>query len=608
MPSIRHSLSPDDKIIALYSDPVPYAIADHIAQKCFGARPGTEAYRRQVTCFMLDLEARLLGNRQEAKASAGKTTSFDVRRELAWRTTGSDVLLSKAPAEPNVRQWRYRFLPSPIAGDERLRNAPLIEQLKAVAEKHKKEGLPERLANTVALFEKLTMEFAQEIGQFPTDFEDGRNLAQLRREHLVVADGTYVTPYSGVSWYLDEDENLRWHGTRAKTAEPKVQAFVQQSGKEHGPAAGVNHVAVLTRTPYGRVVLSIQRALGGEIHAALEAMDRIAPLAEGGIRALVYDKALEGWSIDYLFARHAILSIVEPKAAPKKQKPGKAEATAKVDAVVQARRHAAGLDDDACRPTANEPGEIGARAKKTKHQTVLVKVKDAMVRRVLGRMHNVDRLIEDAEAGRPLGADLPLGTSVYLNSHNEVVPVASQHLPFEPRRHPVAGEDCVHDLHVDDGALWDTRVRWDPKRHGVQGVVKDQRLVCERLEAVMDPRTGWYRQESHYSFTCEYTGEVLTRKIDHEPSGEWRPAKKRKRTARHHMQPLARCDYGWRELYGRRNDTESWFSWLKNQLLEDQRAASLDLNHQYLDVLYAAIITNSITRFHHALEAHLTER
>lgn len=607
MPSIRRPLSIDDKIIALYSDPIPYAIADHIARHCLGAQPGTEAYRRHVTCFMLDLEARLHGNRQKAKASAEKTTSFAVRRELALRTTGSDVMLSKAPSEPSVRQWRYRFLPSPIANDETLRDASLIEQLEAVAERHKAEGLPENLTSTVALFEQLTMEFAREIGQFPTDFEDGRNLARLRREHLVVADGTYVSPYSGVSWYRDEEDDLRWHGTRAKTAEPKVQAFVQQSGKEHGPAAGVNHVAVLTRTAYGRVVLSIQRALGGEIHGALEAMDRIAPLAEGGIRALVYDKALDGWSTDYLFAHHAILSIVEPKAASKK-KPGKEEASAKVEAVLQERRHAAGLDDDACRPTANEPGEIGARAKKAKHQTVLVKVKDAMVRRVLGRMHNVDRLIEDAEAGSPLGAELPLGTSVYLDSHNEVVPVASQHLPFEPKRHLVAGEDCVHDLHVDDGALWDTRVQWDPKRHGVQEVVKDQRLECERLEAVMDPRTGWYRQESLYRFTCEYTGEVLTRKIGHNPSGEWRPKKSRKRTARHHMQPLARCDYGWREIYGRRNDTESWFSWLKNQLLEDQRAASLDLNHQYLDVLYAAIITNSITRFHHVLEAHLADR
>ena len=48
----------------------------------------------------------------------------------------------------------------------------------------------------------------------------------------------------------------------------------------------MNHVAVLTGTRYGRIILTLERALGGETHAAVRGLDRILPLADGAIQAL----------------------------------------------------------------------------------------------------------------------------------------------------------------------------------------------------------------------------------------------------------------------------------------------------------------------------------
>lgn len=59
MPSLRQPLSIRQKLIALYGDPHVYALGDHVARVVFDSRPGSANYRRNVTCFLLDVEARI---------------------------------------------------------------------------------------------------------------------------------------------------------------------------------------------------------------------------------------------------------------------------------------------------------------------------------------------------------------------------------------------------------------------------------------------------------------------------------------------------------------------------------------------------------------------
>lgn len=601
MPSLRKPLSVKQKLNALYTDPIPYALADHIARHVFAAEPGSADYRRHVTCFMLDIEARVHTNRQQGERHAADPENWNQRRLWALQVTGADVLLAQAPTALVVRKWRYRW----IAPD----NWSGIERAKLADEERKRlEAADRNTAQFVDQYERQAIARARALGQFPV--KKRRNLAKLPVSSVCSADGSYVRAFSKADDYLDpETGEVRFLGAGNRDARiedgkvrgTRLQKSVHRAKKADRETMGLNHVAVLTRTPFGRVILSIEQALGGEVHAALRAMDRIAPLAEGAIKALTYDKALSGWQIDYLLARHGIVSVAPPIAANGRLADVN-NANYVAEQIMAAKRsatqHGSGI-------SASDPGP--GKVDKEYRTGRSTGIKTALVTRALGKAFNVDRLVADAEAGRALGAGLPVGTSVYLDHQNRVVPVKSQHQPYKTIGHQVGPEWCAHDLVVDDGALWDNRLE-----RGQQ--VKDQRLACVHAEPVKNPHTGWYHLNSTYGFVCEYTGEVLTHVVKHAPSGRWWPdedakeeekKRKKKRSAIHNMMILAPCDRRWRKIYGLRNDCESWFAWLKEQLLDDKRAPSLDLNHQLLDVLYAGMITNAITLFNYRRESHL---
>lgn len=605
MPSLRKPLSIKQKLIALYTDPNTYLLADRVA-RMNGAAYGHGDYRRHVTCFLLDVEARVHTNRQETQRNAtGDRDLWNLRRSWALQATGRDVLLPRSPSADDVRKWRERWIHPDTWFDVDYRHLPLPPK-EARAEAERLAHAENNVRAFVAEYERLAMNRARELGQFPS--KKRRNLAKLKPRYMCSADGTYLRGHSLVDSGPDpETEEIGFTGNRNRDAKivngkvkhTRVQKSVHREGKNGRDTMGVNHVAILTRTEFGRVILGVERATGGEVHAALKVMDRIAPLAEGAIRGLAYDKALTGWQIDYLLANHGIVSVAPPIAA-KGKLPEEREAAEVADRVLAARDEAIRITAEA--EAASQPAAQKGKKKRKKanqgtmqrHRTTM---KAAVATRVLGKIFDVDRLGDDVEDGRASGAGLALGTSVYLNSHSEVVPVKSQHQKFLIRRHDAGGEQCAHELYVDDGALWDTRLERGR-------LVKDQRLVPVYAETRISKHTGWLELWSMYEFVCEYTGEVLTEEVSHAPDGAWYAEEENtpRRTARHAMMLLARCDPGWRKIYGLRNDCESWFAWLKMQMLEDKRAASLDLNHQLLDVLYAGLITNAITRFNHRRE------
>lgn len=571
MPSLRTPLSIKQKLIALYNDPNVYALADHVARDAFGTPHGHRDYRRNVTCFLLDLEARVHTNRQKtARHLADGPDLWNLRRELAARTTGRDLLLAQPPSADDVRKWRNRMVKPESQMTDDTKKADLVKAA-------------DTMAGFISEYERLAMARVHQLGQFPT--KKHRNLTKLKPANVCSADGTYLRAHSNVEPATDpQTGETIYFGSRSKKKKsadgtirqnPRVQTYLQRKPKNDRPTMGVNHVAILTRTRYGRVILSVERALGGEVHAALKAMDRVAPLAEGAIWGLTYDKALSGWQIDYLLANHGIVSIAPPIAA-KGQAPVHTDATKVADQILAARA------------SAQTAGKVTAA------------LKAAALNRALNSTSEVKGVVADSRAGRALGAGLPLGTSIYLSSGGHPVTVKSHTFDFRTVRHTVGEEECVHELHVDDGALWDTRLERG-------ATVKDQRLRCVHAETKRWARTGWHELHSTYEFVCEYTGEILTTTVHHQPDGSWKKSTQSRppRDATHAMMTLAPCDPRWGKVYGLRNDCESWFAWLKEQMLDDKRAASLDLNHQLLDVLYAGVITNAITLFNYHREQHL---
>lgn len=210
---------------------------------------------------------------------------------------------------------------------------------------------------------------------------------------------------------------------------------------------------------------------------------------------------------------------------------------------------------------------------------------------MLGRRHNLPQLDAATRAGKTLGAGLPLGTSHYVSSNKRLVVVASYYAYYDTLTHERPdGAECGHTLYLDDGALWE-----------VERQVKAQRPAIATSVPVRNTETGLFSRHCEYRLTCSHTGESLTfTTVWHPHSERDKPTKsqqeKRPRRQRvlSRVQPIARCDPGFRKAYGQRNDIESWFSWLKGRLLEHQRAASLDLDHQVVDVAYAGLITNAL--------------
>ena len=523
-------------------------------------------YRRNFTCYLLDMESRIHTNRQATKENLDDVELWQMRRHLAEQVCGSDVLLASQPTENAVRIWRDRFVPKTDVVDE---------------------TLPERLALLRTAFERLAMERSKHVEQFPQ--RKKRNLAKFHRRNTVSIDGTHAREWSGVS-IRNVNGETKYHGTRSRTfvkqqaAGPAPDdttdktftmvrnARVQRRRSPHKDHAskGVNHVAVLTGTRYGRIILTLERALGGETHAAVRGLDRILPLADGAIQALTYDKAWSGWPRDYVLARHGVVSVAM-LTAEEKVHPEELDADRVAADLLRARSITQAAPADAPADQGTEGSGTPSDGKKSgkkrgKKKAVPGWVKHAVAQKVLGQKFDIQRLADELEDGRAIGSGLALGTCVYLDSRGGVVPVASQTRRYDTVRHRVGAEWCVHELHLDDGAVWDTRLE-----RGL--VVKDQRLVCVEGQAERDDRTGWHVLTSTYQFTCEYTGEILTKSERFAPNGDWGGTKKA-RTAVQEMQILARCDPGWRNIYGLRQDTESWFSWLKQQFLEHQRTTS----------------------------------
>ena len=573
MPSKRPKPTLRQETLAIYSDPHVYCMAE-AASRCLGRGPDHSGYGRDLTMLLVDLEARVHHNRLACDRANRDTAFWQLKRRQVRRMTGRDLLLPTPPREAHVRRWRHQLVPVPKAQ----------ELEKAVAEGFY-ENLPPHLTTLSDLFTELGANRARELGHFPTGVANA--FTRPRRRHVMILDGTYLSPHSFARCWTDPDGVTHRPGSRAKSKETvRQQAYINGETKNQHKYMGVNHVVAITPTRYGRVVLGLTRALHGEPAAAVHVIEKALAHLGDGLHCVLYDKGLEEWAQEYLLAVHGILPVVPPKR--KRAKDDEVEAL-KLDAAAAIRR--------TLPPPKRRSGQERSAGAKDR-RPVAKELSGAMADHHMSTKYNVEKLTKLFKQGIALGAGLRVGQSQYLNSQNRVVQTRSKHHPFDDCVHTLPdGTECRHLLEVDDSALWEVAAT-------TRGVVKVQRVRVG--SSYPEPDGDQHLVVINHELACRHTGELLPISTRFKPSPTRGPGGTNGRTpgerALAALRPLAPCELGFRKLYGKRSEIESWFEFMKQRLLDGKRAASLDVNHQFLDVLYVGLISNALALRNRRLE------
>lgn len=469
------------------------------------------------------------------------------------RITGSNVRAVKAVSQPET--WELcRKEYADVRSDGRVlpRRPPTIDQIRTFR-KHI-TSTPEMMEGLQHAFRRSSIWQAQKLGNLQRTA--GLNWARPNPRNLIYGDGTVVRPYSSARWVAHPTDKTRkvLHGSRA--ADPRrarVQNIWTDVSQDDKQAIGGNFVAVHTWTEWGRVCLGTDLATGAEQWPALRIIDALVELVGpgGGIDSVLWDRALTGWTTDYLMAKHGIQLV------------------GKSVAVYSDSSH-----DKTIRAT-----EIKDRL--AQMTLTLNKALNKLDQRVLR---------EDAIKGIIADGPATLGRTIYRTKSGRHDLVGGRHEVLAPVSHRVGSEDCVHHLAVDDGALYVV----DPVDE-----IKLARARC--ISATRITGATGFGTLRVFEIPCEHGDFTYTR--------AWFPSTRRgslasaagsepdaRDTISQLLRPLSRADgAAFDAVHGRRNDAESFNAEFKRTITHHGGAASLSRHAQQLDFLMAAVVTNART-------------
>lgn len=242
--------------------------------------------------YAIVVAARIWGSQRAALANLAEPSLWvDVCTAYEGRFAGTDYLW--LPSVPPSARQQDAFVQHFAAVEPRL-----LEHLSA----------------------RLTMSavgLARHLGNFPDDVTP--DWANPSPKHVLIGDGTFTEPFSGVEKFVDEATGeVGYLRSRAKhpgrTRFQSEQTNAQIDGKVR---SGINHVNLLTSTRSGWVVLGCVQTLGGEIHGMREVVEPVLKLLGNRVHTLVWDRAVQGFDIEHLMARHRVLVINKQVAARK---------------------------------------------------------------------------------------------------------------------------------------------------------------------------------------------------------------------------------------------------------------------------------------------------
>lgn len=474
---------------------------------------------------------------------------------IAARSAGSLPSALNLMAEPGV--WAdCRAAYAEMTGSQQLPDRPPNrDQVRYLRDKI--SAHPHILDELERTFRRGAMAEAQALGNLSRTAT--RDHANPDEKNMIYGDGTVMGAYSDVVELPPNSltgEPVILHSRAKDPARARIQR-IHSNTREDGKTLvrGVNHVAMHTWTEVGRVVLGTTVALRSEMWAALDLVDSISALAEGGVHTVVYDRALTGWNVDYLMGHHGIQLVAKPVADGVAAK----SATSAYKVLEQRRDRLA-----------------------AEHQLR----QDANIKIILDRA-----VLAQMWAQR---AALPVGTCLYEKTSAMAFDlVLSQHFDLGLVTHSTSTGSCEHHLMVDDGALHVVET------HPEEGhLVKTATARCTSSTAARGGDGRW---------TSTGTWRIPCDDGDFDYTRTWRPTGRRwtadvQKPANatgqdrigEELRPVGRGDgTQFHKLFDRRNDAEAYNAWVKDRVPHHGRATSLTLEGQKLDFLFAAVVNNS---------------
>jgi len=385
---------------------------------------------------------------------------------------------------------------------------------------------------------------AADLGGFPADLPFDPAHPDPRQFGIV--DGTMGASFSRVSVIhsggLDHLVN-----SRATTGPPRLQSIVHHKKKDGRKYAGINYVVLLADTASGWVTIGVDRALGGENVTAVSLIEAAAAKAPG-FRGVLSDRMIVGWPSSRLLRELGLVCYHLPVAQHETSEEV-AAARLSTQSLLAARGIHAGLSSPPVK-------ELALLAMEAEH---------------------------DGEAL------LPLGKSVYTNSMGRLVVVDSVAIPLDlVEHHAPTAAPHEHLLYVDDDSL--VEVRYVDGRP-----FKVQRAAGVLAEVIRDP-DGSHALHTRWQLDCTagpFEVDLVWRPSqgDCEPHQSTRPDRQR---ALARLAPISRADGAAMDTHGIRSRVEAYFSRYDAAQGRGGFAMYLDLDHQLLDFIAFAQLTNSL--------------
>ncbi|WAX55538.1 hypothetical protein M6B22_13410 [Jatrophihabitans cynanchi] len=184
-----------------------------------------------------------------------------------------------------------------------------------------------------------------------------------------------------------------------------------------------------------------------------------------------------------------------------------------------------------------------------------------------------------------LGAPAGAGKRLYGRRRNDPKRTYITGLP--PERHTGPdGHTHLHHLVADDGGVYELDRAWRRSDPGV----RQQLLVPTRLERLVDDRDEYYFAVTLTGKCTHSSFDVTFHLRDHqpEPGGElsWKS-----QVANIRILPEALIER-YAVVFGRRNQIESFFSWLEQRFRHKDRHASYGIDSERLDLAAVALLEN----------------
>jgi len=372
------------------------------------------------------------------------------------------------------------------------------------------------------------------------------------RQHTVFGDGTFIKPYSAVKEIDDHHTGgKRLHGTRVPESTRSRRQTEFTFGKDPGKTGekydGINHCSLHTWTPYGKVILGAEQAMGAESITMLALCERLmgAMPDDLSLHHFSWDGAAAGWHRDYLMYWFGVNLLNGNPARNTKHEPSFARA---LDAVAR---------------------ETAEKLKGSRPDAIEI-------------AHTRSKLLEQLE---PIMDELALGSTI-VPHRGVLAAIDSAHVPYALLEHP-GRPDCRHDLHVDDGIMYEVSGGLHKLRR-----VRAVRSFRERGPDGFSQRTTWSVPCPRHG-TFEHTSLWLPN-AHRGTDPKFRKSRGQEQTALHSARVPAPGDEGYRMHY-LQSAQEGYHRWIKNQLHIHGRASSWRAGKQLLDFISSALVNNSAT-------------